>query len=129
MRAVYSPRHLAPGPFGQGRSPRGRRRSHPGRGRRLDGLPADRLRGHGGILLGARVSETLRFHGITKRFGDGPVVLDGLDVEVPLTGLTFVIGKSGSGKSVLCRLAVGLLKPDRGSVTLLGAEVNELPER
>lgn len=73
---------------------------------------------------------TLRFEHVTKRFEPGaPPVLSGLSAEVPLTGLTFVIGKSGSGKSVLCRLAVGLLKPDEGRVTLLDAPVHELPER
>ncbi len=72
----------------------------------------------------------LRFQHVSKRFERGaPPVLAGLDAEVPLTGLTFVIGKSGSGKSVLCRLAVGLLKPDEGHVTLLDEPVDELPER
>lgn len=76
------------------------------------------------------MSDTLRFEGVTKRFdAHGPPVLEGLTAEVPLQGLTFVVGKSGSGKSVLCRLAVGLLKPDRGSVTLLDAQVDALPER
>ena len=73
---------------------------------------------------------TLRFEGVTKRFeASAPPVLQGLDAEVPLTGLTFVIGRSGSGKSVLCRLAVGLLKPDEGTVTLLDRRVDQLPER
>ncbi len=65
---------------------------------------------------------------VVKRFL-GATVLSGLSVEVPLQGITFVVGKSGSGKSVLCRLAVGLLKPDEGAVTLLGEPVHLLPER
>ncbi len=73
---------------------------------------------------------TLRFQAVTKRFEPGaPPVLNGLSAEVPLKGLTFVIGKSGSGKSVLCRLAVGLLKPDEGAVTLLDERVDQLAER
>jgi phospholipid/cholesterol/gamma-HCH transport system ATP-binding protein len=73
---------------------------------------------------------SLRFTNVTKSFEAGhPPVLTGLSAEVPLTGLTFVIGKSGSGKSVLCRLAVGLLKPDEGQVTLLDERVDTLPER
>ena len=76
------------------------------------------------------MSASLRFEGVTKRFEPGgPPVLDGLSAEVPLTGLTFVTGRSGSGKSVLCRLAVGLLRPDEGAVTLLDARVDTLPER
>lgn len=65
---------------------------------------------------------------VSRRFGAVPV-LTGLSVEIPLEGITFVVGKSGSGKSVLCRLAVGLLKPDAGTVTLLGERVDTLPER
>lgn len=70
----------------------------------------------------------LSLEGIVKRFGAARV-LDGLSVEIPLEGITFIVGKSGSGKSVLCRLAVGLLKPDQGTVTLLGERVDALPER
>ncbi len=72
--------------------------------------------------------QTLKLHNIVKRFG-AHTVLDGLSVEVPLTGITFIVGASGSGKSVLCRLAVGLLKPDLGEVTLFGERVDTLPER
>ncbi|MBL8917770.1 MAG: ATP-binding cassette domain-containing protein [Myxococcaceae bacterium] len=72
--------------------------------------------------------EALKLTGIVKRFGD-VTVLNGLSVEIPLAGLTFIVGKSGSGKSVLCRLAVGLLKPDEGRVELLGQRVDTLPER
>lgn len=71
---------------------------------------------------------SLRLHGIVKRFGAN-TVLDGLSVEIPLTGITFIVGASGSGKSVLCRLAVGLLKPDAGEVELFGERVDVLPER
>ncbi len=71
---------------------------------------------------------TLSLTGIVKRFG-AATVLDGLSVELPLTGITFIVGASGSGKSVLCRLAVGLLKPDAGEVHLFGERVDTLPER
>ena len=72
--------------------------------------------------------KTLALRGIVKRFG-AATILDGLTVEIPLTGITFIVGKSGSGKSVLCRLAVGLLKPDAGEVHLFGQRVDTLPER
>ncbi|MFT3842871.1 MAG: ATP-binding cassette domain-containing protein [Myxococcaceae bacterium] len=73
--------------------------------------------------------DELVLSGIVKGFDAGPAVLDGLSVTVPLDGITFVVGKSGSGKSVLCRLAVGLLKPDAGEVRLLGERVDTMPER
>jgi phospholipid/cholesterol/gamma-HCH transport system ATP-binding protein len=71
---------------------------------------------------------SLKLTDIVKRFGD-VTVLSGLTVEIPLSGLTFIVGKSGSGKSVLCRLAVGLLKPDSGSVELMEERIERLPER
>lgn len=69
----------------------------------------------------------LVFQKVAKRFGETPVLKE-VSAEIPLEGLTFIIGKSGQGKSVLCRLAVGLLKPDGGQVSLLGETVNELSE-
>lgn len=71
---------------------------------------------------------TLVLEDIVKRFG-AVTVLDGLSVTIPLEGITFIVGKSGSGKSVLCRLAVGLLRPEAGRVSLLGQAVHGLPER
>ena len=56
-------------------------------------------------------------------------VLKGLTAEIPLEGITFVVGRSGQGKSVLCRLAVGLLRPDEGQVQLFGQRIDTLPER
>ncbi len=47
-------------------------------------------------------------------------VLDGLDLDVPGGGITALIGPNGSGKSTLLRVIAGLLRADRGSVTLDG---------
>jgi phospholipid/cholesterol/gamma-HCH transport system ATP-binding protein len=71
---------------------------------------------------------TLSLEGIDKRFG-AATILEGLSVDIPLEGITFIVGASGSGKSVLCRLAVGLLKPDAGTVHLFGQRVDTMPER
>lgn len=56
-------------------------------------------------------------------------MLEGLSATISLSGITFIVGKSGSGKSVLCRLAVGLLKPDSGAVRVFDQRVDQLPER
>jgi phospholipid/cholesterol/gamma-HCH transport system ATP-binding protein len=72
--------------------------------------------------------DAIAFRGVSKSFGGRPA-LDGLDARIPSEGVTFVVGQSGSGKSVLCRLAVGLLAPDQGEVTLLGEPIARLPER
>ena len=69
-----------------------------------------------------------RFESLVKSFGN-ITVLNGLTVEIPLTGITFVVGKSGSGKSVLCRLSVGLLLPDSGKILLGEERIDGRPER
>ena len=44
--------------------------------------------------------------------------LDGLDLEVPAGSFTAVIGPNGCGKSTLLRLVAGLLRPERGTVSV-----------
>jgi phospholipid/cholesterol/gamma-HCH transport system ATP-binding protein len=70
----------------------------------------------------------LVFDDVHKGF-EGRGVLKGFSAEVSLDEVTFVVGASGQGKSVLCRLGVGLLKPDSGAVTLLDQRVDKLGER
>lgn len=71
--------------------------------------------------------DSLEFTDITKSFA-GADVLRGLTASIPLSKVTYVVGKSGGGKSVLCRLAVGLEKPDSGRVELLGHTVSAMTE-
>ncbi|MBZ4334449.1 ATP-binding cassette domain-containing protein [Corallococcus sp. AS-1-12] len=73
--------------------------------------------------------DTLLFEDVAIAFEPGRRVLDGLSAQVSTRELTFIAGASGSGKSVLCRLAVGLLKPEAGKVTLFGERVDTQPER
>ena len=71
----------------------------------------------------------LRFSEVSVTFESGRRVLAGLSAELSTRELTFVAGASGAGKSVLCRLAVGLVRPDSGGVELLGERVDTQPER
>jgi ABC-type transporter Mla maintaining outer membrane lipid asymmetry ATPase subunit MlaF len=50
-------------------------------------------------------------------------VLDGLSLRIVPGKTTVIVGRSGSGKSVLLKLMMGLLKSDRGRVTLLGRDL------
>ena len=70
----------------------------------------------------------ISFDEVSKSF-NGVTVLEGLSARISMGGITFIVGKSGSGKSVLCRLAVGLLKPDSGTVRVFDQRVDQLPER
>ena len=63
--------------------------------------------------------------GLYKSFG-ALDVLKGVDLTVFKGENVAVLGKSGSGKSVLIKLLVGLLKPDKGEVVVFGKEVDTL---
>jgi phospholipid/cholesterol/gamma-HCH transport system ATP-binding protein len=56
-------------------------------------------------------------------------VLKGVNLSVFKGENVVVLGRSGSGKSVLIKIMVGLLKPDRGEVKVLGKSVNMLTEK
>ncbi len=60
-----------------------------------------------------------------KSFGDNPV-LKGVSLSIPRGQTYVVLGGSGSGKTVLMKHVIGLLKPDRGSVQVDGVEMTGL---
>ena len=64
----------------------------------------------------------LRLEDVHKAFGDHPV-LSGVDLEVPAGAFTAILGPSGSGKSTLLRLVAGFERPDRGTVSVGGRQV------
>ena len=63
--------------------------------------------------------------GVHKRFGRN-VVLDGVDFTVDDGETVALLGPSGSGKSVLLKHIIGLIKPDRGEVLVDGFAVPKL---
>ena len=67
----------------------------------------------------------IEIKGLTKSFGDNHV-LDGFDLNVTRGQNVVVLGKSGSGKSVLIKCIVRLLEPDHGSIAVLGENVLEM---
>lgn len=60
-----------------------------------------------------------------KSFGDKHV-LNGVNIDVATGSTHCIIGKSGSGKSVLLKHIVGLLKPDKGEIYVDGNEIEKL---
>jgi len=69
--------------------------------------------------------KVISISGLYKSFNDLEV-LKGIDFDLYKGENVAVLGKSGSGKSVLIKIIVGLLKPDRGEVIVLGKHVDQL---
>ena len=64
--------------------------------------------------------------GLRKSFGK-QTVLNGIDLHIRQGETLVVLGQSGTGKSVLLKLIIGLQKPDEGSVRIHEQEITDLP--
>ena len=73
----------------------------------------------------SQVEIVIRVRGLFKAFSTNKV-LQGFDLDVHRGENVMVLGKSGSGKSVLIKCIVGLLRPDAGSISVLGQDVLSL---
>jgi phospholipid/cholesterol/gamma-HCH transport system ATP-binding protein len=62
-----------------------------------------------------------------KSFGDNTVLND-FNLELKKGENVVVLGKSGSGKSVLIKCIIGLLRPDKGTISVLGTNITDLPD-
>ena len=67
----------------------------------------------------------IEFRDVTKRF-DEKIILDKANLAIYENQITTIIGKSGSGKSVLLKNIIGLLSPDEGSILFRGKPVHEM---
>src|SRR6202161_693689 len=67
----------------------------------------------------------LEVRGLTKRF-DRPAV-DALDLTIRSGEFYALLGPNGAGKTTTLRMVAGLLKPDAGSVSILGIDALENP--
>jgi phospholipid/cholesterol/gamma-HCH transport system ATP-binding protein len=70
-------------------------------------------------------SVILEIKNLFKSFGDNHVLID-FNLQLRKGENVAVLGKSGSGKSVLIKCIIGLLKPDSGTIKVLGNNVEEL---
>ena len=69
----------------------------------------------------------IEFKGLIKKFGSR-TVLDGISFRINEGEILFILGTSGTGKSVLLKNLVGLLQPDGGEIWIDGQEVSKLSE-
>src|SRR6185312_13923806 len=74
-------------------------------------------------------AETLiHFRGVKKAFGP-KVVYSGLDLEIPRGATITIMGASGSGKSVMLKMLIGLFEADGGEIIFDGRDVTKMEER
>ena len=66
------------------------------------------------------LAPAVRLTGVSKQFGNGPVVLDDISLEVQQGEFLCLLGASGCGKSTLLNLVAGLDAPSAGAVELPG---------
>ncbi len=89
--------------------PRGRKGEDPGH------LPCPALRGE------------IVFDNVTYRFGaEGRDILSGLDIRIPLGGVTILAGNSGAGKSTLINLLLRLYRPTDGRILVSGVPLGDI---
>jgi phospholipid/cholesterol/gamma-HCH transport system ATP-binding protein len=68
------------------------------------------------------------FDNVYLGFDEGDI-LRGVSFSVPARETMVLLGETGTGKTLTLKLAAGLLKPTRGSVSVLGQEVSAMSER
>jgi phospholipid/cholesterol/gamma-HCH transport system ATP-binding protein len=72
-------------------------------------------------------NDVIVFDDVSIAFED-KVVLDGISFRLPRGETKAIFGVAGSGKSTILKLALGLIKPDRGHIYTLGEDVTQMPE-
>ena len=70
----------------------------------------------------------IHVEGLTKSFGRQVIWAD-VSLRIPAGEISVMLGPSGTGKSVFLKSLVGLLKPDRGSISVHGRDITKLRER
>lgn len=74
------------------------------------------------------MTSRIRFDRVHFRYG-GRVVLDRIDLDVPVGSFSALVGSNGAGKTTLLELASGALQPSEGQVTLDGRDLRSVPPR
>ncbi len=70
----------------------------------------------------------IEFKNLTKRFGDR-TILNSINFSINKGEIVFILGQSGTGKSVLLKNIVGLMKPEEGEIYLSGEKITSFNEK
>jgi phospholipid/cholesterol/gamma-HCH transport system ATP-binding protein len=91
-------------------------------------MEAELIRSQPAAHAAAQAKLMISVRGLSKTLGTQQV-LRGIDLDIQRGNTCVVLGRSGSGKSVLLKHIVGLLKPTAGEVWVDGEEISKLAER
>jgi phospholipid/cholesterol/gamma-HCH transport system ATP-binding protein len=79
------------------------------------------------LSVASHSGDAIAFKDVAIAFEDKPV-LDGISFRLAHGEAKAIFGVAGSGKSTILKLALGLIKPDAGQISVLGQEVTQMPE-
>ena len=77
--------------------------------------------------MATEASRNVVFAGVTKRYDDGTLAVDALDLTVDEGEFLVLLGPSGCGKSTTLRMLAGLEEITGGEIRIGGAKINDLP--
>src|SRR5579862_3008526 len=80
-----------------------------------------------GVITPSDSSPAIVFENVAMSFGTNEV-LRGVSFHLPRGETKAIFGVAGSGKSLILKLALGLIKPDSGRITVLGDDITQMPE-
>jgi ABC-2 type transport system ATP-binding protein len=75
------------------------------------------------VIAARSAAPAARIGGLTKRYGEN-LALDRIDLEVAPGELRGLLGLNGAGKTTLLRALFGLIRPDAGTIELLGQRID-----
>lgn len=78
--------------------------------------------------IGSSEEKVISVKDLNLSFGDNHV-LKNYSLDLPRGETIAVLGKSGSGKSVLIKCIIGLIKPDSGNINVLGRNITEMSSK
>lgn len=69
---------------------------------------------------------SIRVEGVDFRYGDGPLVLNGVNLQIRAGEKVALVGASGGGKTTLVQILLGLYLPERGEIRFDGVPVSQI---
>jgi ABC-type bacteriocin/lantibiotic exporter with double-glycine peptidase domain len=81
------------------------------------------------VLDAPTLAGAVSLRSVSLRYGDGPLVVDSVTLDIPPGSLVALVGATGSGKTSLLNLIAGIVPPTRGTVAFDGRPLAELDLR